>query len=158
MMGTKAGHLPISENTNIMSMQDSNVANPTGQTSAYYSITKRMPLASRLSFRARRKMFDTLMNFMCPTESTTVLDLGVTCDVNSPESNFFEELYPYKHRIVCAGTEAAYHLESKYPGTRFLQVTPDARLPFPDRHFDMVFSNAVIEHAGGRDAQRRFVS
>jgi SAM-dependent methyltransferase len=125
--------------------------------SEYYAITGRLPLASRLSFRARRRMFRLFMDEMSPTEEMTVLDLGVTCDVHSRESNYFEQLYPYPHRIVCAGTEAAHHLEAAYPGTSFVQVTPGDPLPFADRQFDIVFSNAVVEHAGSRASQHAFI-
>jgi hypothetical protein len=31
-------------------------------------------------------------------------------------------------------------------------------LPFEDDAFDVAFSNAVVEHVGGRDQQRRFVA
>jgi hypothetical protein len=31
-------------------------------------------------------------------------------------------------------------------------------LPFEDDAFDLAFSNAVVEHVGGRDQQRRFVT
>ncbi len=132
-------------------------AKETPVNSSYYSITGRMPFVSGFSLGARRKMFQLFMREVQPTEGMTVLDLGVTCDVNSPESNYFEQLYPYKHRIVCAGTEEAHHLESLYPGTRFIEVAAGKPLPFEDRQFDIVFSNAVVEHAGSRESQRLFI-
>jgi 2-polyprenyl-3-methyl-5-hydroxy-6-metoxy-1,4-benzoquinol methylase len=46
----------------------------------------------------------------------------------------------------------------EYPGLRYLQVVTGHGLPFKDREFDIVFSNAVLEHVGSREDQARFVA
>lgn len=86
-----------------------------------------------------------------------VLDVGVTSDTIHPESNLFEKLYPYPEQITCVGTEDGSHLEAKYSGLRFSQIVAGQNLPFGDGEFDIVFSNAVIEHVGSRRAQAAFV-
>jgi 2-polyprenyl-3-methyl-5-hydroxy-6-metoxy-1,4-benzoquinol methylase len=45
-----------------------------------------------------------------------------------------------------------------YPGLQFIQVQPDRPLPFRDKEFDIVFSNAVIEHVGNTEQQCAFVT
>jgi hypothetical protein len=128
-----------------------------GEESVYYRNTGRIPVASKASLHVRKKMFELFMQVMRPSESISILDLGVTSDGKHPESNFFEQLYPYKHRIVCAGTEDGSYLEKRYPGTRFISIRPGEPLPFPNEAFGIVFSNAVIEHAGNEAAQKNFV-
>ena len=55
------------------------------------------------------------------------------------------------------GTEDGSHLEERYPGLSYKQVQPGDPLPFRDAEFDVVFSNAVLEHVGSRSAQAAFV-
>lgn len=126
-------------------------------TSVYYRNTGGLPLASRVSLAARRKMFRLFMDSFRPDSQTSILDVGVTSDTSFAESNFFEQMYPYPERIVCVGTENATHLTTLYPGLRYAQVRPGERLPFADREFDIVFSNAVVEHVGDQAGQRAFV-
>ena len=111
---------------------------------------------SRVSLRARRRMFDRFMQEFAPRRDTTVIDVGVTPDEKLVDSNAFEQFYPYKDRITATSFEDATSLEKAYPGLRFVQ-TSGKDLPFPDGAFDLAFSSAVLEHVGDRDAQREFI-
>jgi SAM-dependent methyltransferase len=125
--------------------------------STYYKDAGKMALASRISMRARERMFERFMKSMQPKPCHKVLDIGVTSDQRNVESNYFEKMYPYRAMVVCVGTEDASYLERAYPGIKFLKIQPNQRLPFEDREFDLSFSNAVIEHVGSTENQRAFV-
>ena len=122
--------------------------------SKYYGVTRPLGIAHTVSLRVRRRMFECFLQEMRPTSDCSVLDVGVTSEDGVPEANFFEQWYPWPERVVCAGVEDASHLERKHKGVTFTRVVPHQRLPFGDRQFDIVFSNAVIEHAGSRHQQR----
>ena len=126
--------------------------------SPYYMHAAKVPLASRISLSVRRDIFALFMSTMRPSLRTSVLDLGVTDDAENPESNFFEQMYPHRDRLVCASVENAIGIEEMYSGVHFVRIEADKPLPFEDRQFDLAFSSAVVEHTGGTENQRRFVA
>ena len=113
-------------------------------------------LRSRYALGMRTRMFQLFMETFQPGEATRVLDLGATPDASLPESNFFEQLYPHPRNITAASVEDCSALEQRFPGVRFVRIGPQG-LPFPDKHFDLLFCSAVVEHVGDRLQQAAFV-
>lgn len=113
-------------------------------------------LRSRYALGMRTRMFQLFMREFQPSETLRVLDLGATPDLSLPESNFFEQLYPYPQSVTAASIEDASVLEQRFPGVRFVRIGSQG-LPFPDGHFDLLFCSAVVEHVGNRQQQQAFV-
>jgi SAM-dependent methyltransferase len=118
-------------------------------------------LADRVSLRSRRRKLGLFMETMRPTAATTVLDIGADdsgfgAAGGCATLNFFEELYPWPERITAVGLNEGDAFRARYPRVTYVQADALA-LPFYDGAFDVVFSNAVVEHVGGRPEQERFV-
>jgi hypothetical protein len=99
---------------------------------------------------------------VAPTVETRVVDVGVgdTGFATEPGvaagQNFFEAMYPWPEQITAVSDVPLPHFAQEFPQVE--TVTADGRkLPFPDDAFDVAFSNAVVEHVGGREDQRGFV-
>ena len=130
----------------------------TKTSSPYFKVSELFPALTRFSYAARKQTFDFFMKTMQPSRATSVIDIGVTGDAHFREANIFEQLYPYRDQIVAVGPEEGSHLESLYPGMRFVPIQPGTPLPFQDKHFDIAFSNAVVEHVGSRRQQEEFIA
>jgi SAM-dependent methyltransferase len=115
-------------------------------------------VASRVSLRSRERKLQLFLELFRPGPETSVLDVGVT---DAPfgggsTDNFFEAFYPWPERVTAVGRTSLERFAAAFPAVTVVQA--DGRsLPFADGAFELGFSNAVVEHVGGREEQRRFV-
>lgn len=120
-------------------------------------------LAARASLWNRRRKLALFLETMRPGPETRVVDVGVGDTPFGTEPgvaathNFFEALYPWPSRITAVSDVPLPNFAQAFPSIRTV-VGDGLDLPFADDEFDIAFSNAVVEHVGGRAEQRRFVA
>jgi hypothetical protein len=107
--------------------------------------------------RSREKKYRLFMELFCPTETTTILNVGASGTAVGL-SDQLECWYPHRDRITGGGLSQpdVEDYKRSFPEVRAI-VFDGCRLPFPDQSFDIVYSNAVLEHLPGRQLVRRFV-
>jgi len=112
-------------------------------------------LLRHFSRKSRRQKFDLFENAFKPRPEDLVLDIGAAGRGFTTYS--FEDFYLYPERIIGGGVdlEEVRSARLTYPLSRYA-VLDGCHLPFPDQSFDIVFSNAVIEHVLGEGRQAQF--
>jgi SAM-dependent methyltransferase len=93
-------------------------------------------------------------------EGQTVLDVGVSSENRPglPARNLFLKTYRHSPETYTGlGIQDLSGMQERYPGKSFVQYG-GGLFPFPNKQFDWVFSNAVIEHVGNDDDQLLFVN
>jgi SAM-dependent methyltransferase len=123
----------------------------------YYQAMKPNSLAEQLGIRARDRIYEDFLRFCRPQAEATILDIGVS-DVIGKAANVLERRYPYPDRVTAAGIGTAEEFRETFPRVTYRQIVPNKPLPFPDKSFDIATSNAVLEHVGSLENQRRFIA
>lgn len=123
----------------------------------YYQVAGPGSLAERLVTRARDNIFTDFMRLVVPRPDFAILDVGVS-DVVGEAANVLERKYPYPDRITAVGLGEARAFRAAFPQIAYRQIEPGQPLPFGDASFDVVTSNAVLEHVGSPAAQAALIA
>ncbi|HXE42855.1 MAG TPA: class I SAM-dependent methyltransferase, partial [Candidatus Baltobacteraceae bacterium] len=121
----------------------------------YYQNTGRMNFARRISSVARRRVYQLFIQTMRPSPSDRILDIGTSDDVGI-DSNILEQLYPHRENITCVSLTDGKSILAAYPGVRHVRAASGEPIALERNAFDIVYSNAVLEHVGSRTRQKQF--
>lgn len=110
-----------------------------------------MRLFNKVSKKSRNKKYKLFLKTMRPNDESKILDVG------AGPGTFLEAMYKHKKNITSLdiNKNLLRELKNKYPDIKIVQGSA-LKLPFKNKSFDIVFSNAVIEHVGDWKNQKKF--
>lgn len=118
-----------------------------------------MSIFTRLSKISRIRKLELFNKLMNPTKEMRILDVGAEISPNSECNIQFIDCYPWKNNVsaINLSSEHISLIKQYYPEVD-VRVGDACNLPWEDKHFDIVYSNAVIEHLGNFERQEKMAT
>lgn len=107
--------------------------------------------------KSRESKYQQFIQLANVSKDSTILDVGVADQEYSPYDNYLEKEYPYIHNITALSINSLDEFKKRYPDIKTTIYDGD-KFPFNDKDFQVVYSNAVIEHVGNFEEQLLFVN
>ena len=118
--------------------------------SIFYSLIKKIILNSR------EKFFNHFIHFTEYNDDKSLLDIGTTPSLDSEQNIILEKTKKNKN-ITCLSDQNCNILKKKYSNINNFIIGNGININLKDMSFDIVHSNATLEHVGSYDNQIAFV-
>lgn len=118
-----------------------------------------MSLFAKLSNISRTRKLEMFNKIMKPTREIKVLDAGAEINPVDKHTIHFIDYYPWKSNVSAINISPEHiSLIKRYYPEVDARVGDACALPWEDKYFDIVYSNAVIEHLGSFERQKQLAS
>ncbi len=115
-----------------------------------------MSLFERFSAISREQKLALFHDLMHPAPTLRILDVGAEVEPGDRQEQQFLDRYPWKESLSALNIspEHVRTIRERYPAID-ARVGDARQIPWPDESFDVVWSNAVIEHVGSFEDQQQ---
>ena len=104
----------------------------------------------------RKKIHKIFLNSFNLKPNTKILDVGTT-ELLDDHENYLLNNYNHKESLTCFSNQNLKKLKDAFPSINILQGD-GKKMPIEDKSYNIVYSNATIEHVGSDDEQIKFLS
>ena len=104
----------------------------------------------------RKKMYKVINPALNSKSLKSILDIGSTSDTGK-SSNAFLHFFKAENIVSISDQDITEQTKQKFPNVNFIKGD-GLSLTYADSSFDFVFSNAVLEHIGGLNKVKQFIS